>query len=177
MRMILKRMILLSPLAVLLAAACQTTQPLPERVLPKPDTLVTDQVGILSPEEVSNLTNDLRALEKDKLAQAVIYIVPALPAGEGMEELTLRSVNSWGLGRRRVNDGLAIFVFKADRKIRIELGSGLEAAISSAEAKAVIDEELAPEFRKNNYAEGLRRAVARLRQLLIEHRSTLIRRE
>ena len=65
-----------------------------------------------------------------------------------------------------VNDGLVIFVFVADRKMRIELGRGLEDAISNANAKSIIDEQLRPAFRQAKYAEGLTQAIREIRELL-----------
>jgi uncharacterized protein len=135
-------------------------------ILAKPDRLVTDTAGILSAEEVSSLEETLVGVETRELAQVLVYIVPSLPADEKLEELTLRSVNAWGVGRAGVDDGLVIFVFVADRKVRIELGLGLESAISDEAAGRVIAEIIAPAFRREAYAEGLRGAVQELVRLL-----------
>ena len=101
------------------------------------------------------------------LAQAVIDIESALPPGEVLEKLTLRSANAWGIGRKGVNDGLVIFVFMQDRKLRIEIGRGLESAISNAAAKTIVDEQLTPAFRQRKYADGLAKAIRELRELLL----------
>jgi uncharacterized membrane protein YgcG len=114
----------------------------------------------------SRETRQLAAVERGGLAQMIIYIVPALPVGGVLEELTLRSSRVWGVGRAGVDDGLVIFVFVADRKVRIELGYGLERAISNEAAGRVIAEQIAPSFRRGAYAEGLRNAVQELSRLL-----------
>jgi len=156
-------------LIAVVAMSCQALQPAAP-VLPKPEHAVTDRAGILSAGEIERLTKDLDELDRAGLARAVIYIDSALPPAEVLERLTLRSVNSWGLGRSGVNDGLAIFVFVADRKIRIELGRGLEDAISDADARSIIDEQMSPVFRRGDYADGLMRAIREIRRLLHRRR-------
>ena len=156
-------------LIAVVAMSCQALQPAAP-VLPKPEHAVTDRAGILSAGEIERLTKDLDELDRAGLARAVIYIDSALPPAEVLERLTLRSVNSWGLGRSGVNDGLAIFVFVADRKIRIELGRGLEDAISDADARSIIDEQMSPAFRRGDYADGLMRAIREIRRLLHRRR-------
>ena len=153
-------------LIAVVATSCQALQST-DTVLPKPADLVTDRAGILSSDEIDRLTHDLQELERAGLAQAVIDIESALPPGEVLEKLTLRSANAWGIGRKGVNDGLVIFVFMQDRKLRIEIGRGLESAISNAAAKTIVDEQLTPAFRQRNYADGLVKAIRELRELLL----------
>src|SRR3954453_9107194 len=153
-------------LIAIVAMSCQALQST-DTVLPKPADLITDRAGILSRDEIDRLTNDLQELGRAGLAQAVIYIDSALPPGEVLEKLTLRSANAWGIGRKGVNDGLVIFVFMQDRKIRIEIGRGLESAISNADAKSIIDEQMTPAFRQRKYADGLAHAIRELRTLLL----------
>lgn len=156
-------------LAVLVfAISCQTAQsPIaPSLILPQPTRVVTDDAGVLSVEEVQTLEAKLQELRTARLAEAIIYIAPSLPPGAVMEEVTLCAVNAWGVGRRGINDGLAIFVFVTDRKIRIEVGFGLEAVITDAAAKAIIDDQIAPAFRAHKYGEGLVAAVDELHDLL-----------
>jgi uncharacterized protein len=141
---------------------CRTATP----SLPRPARAVTDAAGILSPDDISALERDLASLKSRDLAEMIIYIVPSLPQGANLEELTLRSVNSWGVGRRGAGDGLAIFVFLADHKIRIEVGRGLEGAISDQSAARIIAENMAPAFVLDAYGEGLRSAVQEVSRLL-----------
>jgi uncharacterized protein len=152
-------------LVITVAISCQALQSA-GTVLPKPEHLVTDRAGILSVGEIDTLTKDLQELDRAGLARALIYIDSALPPGEVLEELTLRSANAWEVGRKGVNDGLVIFVFVADRKIRIELGRGLEGAIPDADAKSIIDEQMSPAFRQGKYAQGFTQAIGQIRELL-----------
>ncbi|HJQ38130.1 MAG TPA: erythromycin esterase family protein [Thermoanaerobaculia bacterium] len=137
--------------------------------LPKPERPVTDKAGILSGNELALLEEKAAALEKAKLAQLVIYLVPELPEGAVLETLTLDSVNEWGVGRKDVNDGLAIFAFLKDRRLRIEVGLGLEQVITDEIAARVIQEQLAPAFRAEKYGEGLSAAVDELTRVLETH--------
>lgn len=124
---------------------------------------------MLSHAEIETLTNELQSLEQDGLAQALIYIDSGLAPGEDMEALTLRSANAWGIGRKGVDDGVVIFVFMSDRRMRIELGRGLAEVISNADAKAIIDEQLTPAFRRREFAGGLTDALHKIRELLARH--------
>jgi uncharacterized protein len=154
------RALIAASLAVLLAT------PAFAEALPKPQRVVTDHAGILSEAEVATLEQSLVAMRRDKLAEAIVYIAEALPEGAVLEELTLRSVNDWGVGERGIDNGLAIFVFLAERKVRIEVGLGLGTIITDAEAARVIDERIVPAFRRQEYGEGLRDAISDLGALL-----------
>ena len=154
---------------VLSLTACQTAAPSPPaamRVFPKPDRVVTDVAGILSAEEIAALEADILDVRSRGLAEMVVYIAPSLPAGEILEEFTLRTANAWSVGRTDADDGLVIFIFMAQRKVRIELGIGLESAISNEAAAWVIAEKIAPPFERAAYAEGLRGAIEELARLL-----------
>lgn len=157
-------------LAAFVAIASQAAPP-GEAVLSKPTELVTDRAGVLSPAEIETLTKDLEELEQSGLAQAIIYIDSSLPAGAVLEELTLQSANAWGVRRKGADDGVAIFIFVKDRRMRIEVGRGLEKAISNNDAKSIIDEQLRPAFRQGRFADGLTQAIGSIRDLL-RHRPT-----
>jgi uncharacterized protein len=155
---------------VLGSTACQTAAPSPPatmRVFPKPDRVVTDVAGILSAEEIAALEADILDVRRRGLAEMVVYIAPSLPAGEVLEDFTLRTANAWSVGRADADDGLVIFIFMAERAVRIELGVGLESAISNEAAARVIAEKIAPPFQRAAYAEGLHGAVEELARLLV----------
>ena len=132
--------------------------------LPKPTGTVSDFAGVLSIEEEEQLARELKAIEDD--AQMIIYLAPSLPDGGRLEDLTLDAVNIWGIGRKDADDGLAIFAFMKERKVRIEVGLGLEKKITDDAAKALIDEQIAPAVRQQQYAKGLSAAIAKVRTLL-----------
>ena len=143
-------------LVLLLAAASLSAQELPE-----PTGTVSDFAGVLSKDEIRRLERELKQFES---AETIIYLAPSLPEGPDLEDLILRSVNAWGIGREGGDDGIVLFAFMSDHKVRIELG--LEDKISNAEAKAIIDDRIAPAFRAKQYAKGLHDAIAPVRRLL-----------
>jgi TonB family protein len=135
-------------------------------LLPKPTGLVTDTAAVLLPGEAAQLEARLQRLRESRLAEAIVYIASSLPEDAVLEDLTLRAVNAWGIGDAATNNGVAIFVFVQDRKVRIEVGLGLEARISDAAAAAIIKEQIAPSFRETKYAKGLNAAIDRIETLL-----------
>jgi TonB family protein len=138
--------------------------------LPKPTRWVFDTASVLGAEESARLEARLQRLRASGTAEALIYIAPSLPEQTVLEDLTLRSVNAWGVGDAATDNGIALFAFIRDRKLRIEVGRGLEARISDAAAKSIIDEQIAPAFRAGNYAAGLTAAIDRI-ELLIRERA------
>jgi uncharacterized membrane protein YgcG len=139
-------------LVLLFAAASLSAQELPE-----PTGRVSDFAGVLTKDDVCHLEQELQRL---KGAEMIVYLAPALPEGAVLEELTLGAVNRWGIGRKGVDDGLVLFAFMKDRKVRVEVGLGLETKITNTAAKAIIDEQIAPAFRAKEYAKGLHDAIA-----------------
>ena len=124
-----------------------------------PEQRVTDNAGILKELEVKQLESQLRKLSGYELAEAYVYIAESVPATEELETYTLRLMNAWELGDEELKDGLVIFVFVKDRKMRIEVGLGLEEALPNEAAKHIIDIDLKPAFRDSRYAYGLLRAI------------------
>lgn len=123
---------------------------------------VVDNAGVLSGSEITTLENLIATVQSRDLVQIRIYIAPALPQGEKLEDLTLRIANlSYG---RDAGRGAMLFVFIADRLIRIEVGSDLEQQITNEDAAAIIASHLAPALRRGAYAEGLQQAVVALGQ-------------
>jgi uncharacterized protein len=150
------RVVCLAILLSLMISSC-TTQ-IDEAILPAPNDYVTDFPKILSIEQTAALERSLSAIEKTGRAQIFVYIANEL--GEHvLEELTLRSANAWGIGDRKKDNGLVIFLFLKERRIRIEVGIGLNKIITDEFAKTVIKEDMVPAFRKGQFGEGLSAAV------------------
>jgi uncharacterized protein len=113
---------------------------------------------MIGPEREAELETELAGLETETGAQVVVLTVPSLEGGS-LEEFTLRTAETWGLGREDVDDGLLIFVSRDDRKIRLEVGYGLEGPVPDAIANRIIDERMVPSFRRGNFEEGIAEAV------------------
>ena len=152
-------------LGVALAGAAQTLQPVP----PLTDRVV-DLTGTLAAPQKQALEAELEALERRKGAQLAILMV-ATTQPEAIEQYGIRVVEAWKLGRRevdgkRVDDGVLLLVARDDRKVRIEVGYGLEGAIPDAYARRIIAETIAPRFRQGDFSGGLQAAVSDLARLI-----------
>ena len=93
-----------------------------------------------------------------------VLILPGLE-GDALEDFSIRTVEKWQLGTREEDNGLLILVAMAERKMRIEVGYGLEGRIPDVTANRVIEEVLKPEFRAGRFGEGIETAVQQLIQL------------
>ena len=126
---------------------------------------VTDLTGTLTVAQVSELEASLAALEQRKGSQLTVLMVPS--TGErAIEDYSLAVVEKNKTGRAKVDDGLLLLIAKDDRKARIEVGYGLEGAVTDALASRVIREYLAPRFREGDYFGGIRDASATLTKLV-----------
>lgn len=153
-----------------LAALCFALLPLlgwsaDEVALPALSERVTDLTGTLSAEDRAGLTASLAALEKDKGAQVAIVLLPTTQP-ESIEQFGIRLAEAWKIGRKGVDDGVIVIVAKNDRRMRIEVGYGLEGAIPDAIAKRIVAEQMAPRFREGDFAGGLRSTVAMLEKAI-----------
>lgn len=116
---------------------------------------VTDQTGTLTQEQKSTLEQSLAAFEAQKGTQLAIFILPStLP--EGIEQFALRVAEQWKLGRKKVDDGVILVVAKDDRTVRIEVGYGLEGALSDITSKRIINETIVPRFKRGDFFGGLK---------------------
>ena len=133
---------------------------------PAPTRRLTDNAGILTPAEIKTLEQLLSDIESHELATAIVYIDRAVPASETLEAYTLRLASAWKVGDAERNDGVVIFIFTNDRRMRIEVGLGLEEVLTDDEAKNIIDNKLKPAFREGRYARGLVSALQSIAQVL-----------
>jgi uncharacterized protein len=126
---------------------------------------VTDLTGTLSPDQAMQLEAQLVALEKRKGSQVAVYMISTL-GNQSLEDYSLAIAEKNKLGRAKTDDGVLLFIAKDDRKVRIEVGYGLEGAIPDAKAGRIIREYIAPNFRKGDYNQGIVDAVAALTVLI-----------
>jgi uncharacterized protein len=122
---------------------------------------VVDQTGTLSSGDVASLTQTLKALEARKGSQVAVLIVPTT-APETIEQFSTRVAEAWKVGRKKIDDGAILVVAKDDRKLRIEVGYGLEGALNDVTAKRIIDEVITPRFRSGDFAGGISAGVDRI---------------
>ena len=147
------RFIILFSLLIALRAYGQDLIPIPEL-----SGRVVDQVDLLSPQEVRHLEQILKQLEDDKGSQIAVLIV-ASTKDEDIESFGIRVAEKWKLGRKDVDDGAILIVAEQDRKLRIEVGYGLEGVLTDALCKRIIANVITPEFRSGDYYKGINAGV------------------
>ena len=126
---------------------------------------VTDLTATLDDAQRQSLEQALAAFEARKGAQLAVLIVPSTQP-ETIEQYAVRVQERWKLGRKGVDDGVLLVVAKDDRRLRIEVGYGLEGIIPDAVAKRVIEEDIAPRFRQGDFHGGIRAGTERLMRLI-----------
>jgi uncharacterized protein len=122
---------------------------------------VVDQTGTLSSADVASLTQTLKNLEARKGSQVAVLIVPTT-APETIEQFSIRVAEAWKIGRKKIDDGALLVIAKNDRKLRIEVGYGLEGALNDVTAQRIIDEVITPRFRNGDFAGGISAGVGRI---------------
>lgn len=127
---------------------------------PPPINFFTDTAGVVSPDIAARLEARLREFQASSSNQVLVVVADRVPDGyTSMEEYTNRTAEAWRVGDKARDNGAVLFVFVADRKIRIEVGYGLEGALPDALASRIINDDIAPRFRSGNYGEGLSAGV------------------
>lgn len=119
---------------------------------------VVDQTGTLSASEKASLISKLRAFDNQTSTQIVIVIINSLE-GKTIEEKSIEIAEFNKIGRKGKDNGIFILVAKNDRKVRIEVGYGLEGILPDVRANNIIERDILPNFRAGKYYEGLDRAV------------------
>ncbi len=122
---------------------------------------VMDAAEIFKPNFEEALTSKLAKLEKDTKVQLVVATTPDLE-GHEIEFYSLELANSWGIGSEERDDGLILLVAPNERKVRIEVGRGLEASVKDEEAKEIIRDTIIPEFENGDYEAGVEAGVEKL---------------
>jgi uncharacterized protein len=120
---------------------------------------VNDYAGALSAGDRQALERRLTERESATGAQMVVAIFPSLQ-GESLEDYAIRLAQQWRVGQKKLDNGVILLVFLAERKARMEVGYGLEAVVTDAVAAQIIREAIAPPFRERRYAAGIEAAVS-----------------
>ena len=132
-----------------------------EVAVPKLSARVTDLTGTLTAAQQAALESRLQAFEAQKGSQVAVLIVPTTQP-ETIEQYSMRVVEQWQLGRKKVDDGVLLLVAKNDRKLRIEVGYGLEGVLPDVIARRIIAEDITPHFRQGDFYGGIEVGVDRI---------------
>ena len=125
----------------------------------KPESWVNDYASVLSSAEKQTLDAMLSDLEKRSSNQIFIALFKAIPENYYLEDFTVKLYDKWKPGLADQDNGILIVIFVDDRKVRIEVGYGLEDAVTDAQAGAIIRDVLAPHFRNGDYFGGIKAAL------------------
>ena len=148
-------------LILLVFAAIFNTSAQKSIAKPVPARLVVDYANILSTAEVETLERKLVALDDSTSNQIAIVTVKSLN-NEVIEDVAVATFRDWGIGNKKTRNGVLVLVAIEDRKIRIEVGYGLEGAIPDVTANDIINNDIKPNFKQGNYYAGLDAAINNL---------------
>ncbi|HEY5898632.1 MAG TPA: YgcG family protein [Burkholderiales bacterium] len=126
---------------------------------------VTDLTGTLNAQQRDALEHTLAEFEARKGAQIAVLLVPTTQP-ETVEQYSVRVQESWKLGRKGVDDGVLLVVAKNDRKLHIEVGYGLEGILPDAIAKRIIEDDIVPRFKENDFYGGVRAGADRIMRVV-----------
>ena len=128
---------------------------------------VEDQMGILSPEQIEELSQSLKDFEKETSIEVAIRIVDSLDLSEKHIRTYAHEIfEELGIGKKAFDNGILILHSPKNRKIDIELGYGIEPYLSDLKAKDIIDEKMAPYFKEDNFYEGYKKALSYIKVYL-----------
>lgn len=136
-----------------------------EVAVPAYSSRAVDLTATLSAEQLATLESKLAAFEASKGSQIAVLIVPTTEP-EDIAQFGIRVADAWKSGRAKTDDGLILIVAKNDRKLRVEVGYGLEGAVPDAIAKRVISETITPKFKAGDFYGGIDAGVTQLMQLI-----------
>ena len=156
--------------AVLFGAALFAVSPVvsvvfAEIAVPALKSRVTDLTATLSADEAAALESKLAAFEQRKGSQLAVLIVPTTQP-ETIEQYGIRVAEQWKLGRKGVDDGVLLLIATDDRKLRIEVGHGLEGALPDAIAKRIVADDIVPLFKQGDINAGINAGVDRILKVI-----------
>ena len=133
--------------------------------IPALSARVTDLTDTLGAVQKADLEQKLAAFEARKGSQVVVLILPTTQP-ETIEQFGIRLFDAWKIGRKGVDDGVMLIVAKDDRRLRIEVGYGLEGALNDATAKRIISETITPQFKAGDFSGGVEAGVDAILKLI-----------
>jgi uncharacterized protein len=159
MRLSCRRLVILL-LAVLVGPAAAAL-PIPR----PPDHRINDFAGVLSAAERERLEDKLRSWERQSSNQIVVAIFRSLD-GENLEDYSIRLAQAWRIGQKGLDNGVIFLVFVDDRKMRLEVGYGLEPKLTDALSSQILRQDVAPRFREGKIGDGIAAGLDAIEQVI-----------
>lgn len=120
----------------------------------RPEGRVTDRTRTLSGNEIAALEQKLADFEGETTNQIAVLLIPSL-GGDSLEDYSIRLAEKWKIGQKGKNNGVILLVVKNERRLRIEVGYGLEGALPDGLAGSIIRDEIAPRFKAGQFYRGI----------------------
>jgi uncharacterized protein len=127
---------------------------------------VVDEAGLLSPQDIAALDQELAALEQKSTDQLAVVTLKSLQ-GYPIEDFGYQLGRHWGIGQKDKNNGVLLIVAPNERKVRIEVGYGLEPILTDALTRIIIENAILPQFRRGDYVAGIKAGVRDIRDVLL----------
>ncbi|MBN2157774.1 MAG: TPM domain-containing protein [Spirochaetes bacterium] len=124
---------------------------------------VNDYAGMISPGTVGSLEAKLAEFERQESTQIVILTIPSLE-GDALEDFSIRVAEKWKIGQKKLDNGAILLITRDDRRLRIEVGYGLEGTLTDLRAGRIIDNIIKPYFRAGDYDRGVAEGVDAIMQ-------------
>lgn len=140
---------------LLMLAVAAFSPPVRALDVPSLSGRVNDTARMLSPQTLAELEAALKAHEDSTSNQVVVLTVPSLE-GDPIEDYSMKVAETWKVGQRGKDNGVILVVARDDRKVRIEVGGGLEGALPDITCGRIIRREIVPHFREGDYDAGVR---------------------
>ena len=128
---------------------------------PRPTGYVTDNAGALSTAAAQHIRDELRSYERTTQHHVIVWISQTT-GGTPLEDWTIHAAENWKIGRSGIDDGAILFLFMQDRKVRIEVGYGLESALTDAGASEIIRDTIVPRMRAGDIDGAVQSGVERM---------------
>jgi len=136
-----------------------------QQPIPALEARVTDLTGTLSNQQISSLASELAAFEEQKGSQVTVLILPTTDP-EDIASYGIRLAEQWKIGRSNADDRVILLIAKDDRKVRIEVGYGLEGAIPDVYANRIIENIIVPNFRQGQFYNGINEGAGAIMGLI-----------
>jgi uncharacterized protein len=125
----------------------------------KPARYVTDNAGVIPADRLESLDQKLKVFEQRTSDQVIVYIDKKVPEGTTLEEMGAQAIHEWGIGQQKKDNGVILFLFTDDRKMRIEVGYGLEGSLTDAKSKLITSTIIKPRLQSGDYPGAVEHGV------------------
>lgn len=159
-------------LAVFFVAAMVLARSVFAVAIPAPTGFVNDFAGVLTPEQKQTLEASLTDYEKTAGNEIAVALIKSL-AGDTIENVAVNVFEEWKIGKKDKDNGILFLAAIEDRKMRIEVGYGLEPLLTDAEAGDIIRNVIAPEFKSGDYSAGITRGIEAIKEQLSQNPQTV----